>query len=173
MCGTGSTLQSGAIATAKGVASPDIITLTDCVATLHRAGRRKETDQVFKEAVARGIVLRGNQLDSQWETDLSGMSIPVACASCRHVLHQALELDRDKLQDITFITGVGKSQQRRQGNKDDHGPRKSKGNATSLRDYIQELVKKDFDPPLESYIPQRAQGTVVIRKETLVTHKTR
>jgi hypothetical protein len=161
MCGTGSTLPSGAIATAKGSASPDIITVTDCLATLHRAGRRKEIDHVFKEAVARGIVLRGNQLDSQWETDLSGMSIPVASATSRYILTQALELESDNLQDITFITGVGKAQQRRKGDK------------TSLRDYLQELLRQDFEPPLESYIPDRAQGTVVVKKETLIACKKR
>jgi hypothetical protein len=174
MCGTGSTLPSGAIATAKGSASPDIITVTDCLATLHRAGRRKEIDHVFKEAVARGIVLRGNQLDSQWETDLSGMSIPVASATSRYILTQALELESDNLQDITFITGVGKAQQRRKGNKDDHQSKTwSKGSKTSLRDYLQELLRQDFEPPLESYIPHRAQGTVVVKKETLIACKER
>ena len=39
---------------------------------------------------------------------------------------------------------------------------------TSLRDFIQGILKTDFQPGLKSMIPQRAQGTVVIEKKTLL-----
>ena len=106
MCGTRSMSSRVAIATAKDSTTPDIITLTNCVATLFRAGRKDALDQVFKEAVERGIILKGNNLDSQWETDLSGMSVPVASTACRYILKQALNLESEHLQDITFITVV-------------------------------------------------------------------
>eukprot|EP00980_Cylindrotheca_fusiformis_P013676 scaffold3515_cov126-Cylindrotheca_fusiformis.AAC.25 len=167
MCGTGGSTQlpSGAIAAARSSASPDIITVTDCLATLHRAGMQNETDQIFQEAVARGIVLRGNALDSQWETDLSGMSIPVASASCRYIMSQALAPKAlDDMQDITFITGVGKSQQQQQQQQQQKEGVPNK--KATLRDYIQDLLKRDFH--LESFIPPRAQGTVVVKKEDLM-----
>lgn len=171
MCGTRSMSSRVAIATAKDSTTPDIITLTNCVATLFRAGRKDELDQVFKEAVERGIILKGNNLDSQWETDLSGMSVPVASTACRYILKQALNLESEHLQDITFITGVGKHHlnRKRKDSKDIN----KKDPKASLRDCIQDLLKQDFDPPLESYIPQRAQGTVVVKKDSLVQWKSR
>jgi pentatricopeptide repeat protein len=175
MCGTRSFLSTASIATAKGSASPDIITVTDCIATLYRAGRINEVNQVFQEAVDRGIFMRGNNLDSQWETDISGMTLPVASAACRYILKQTLELQPNDFRDITFITGVGKAQEKQRGKeiknkRHSEGKRRSK---TSLRDYIQDLLKREFDPPLESYIPQRAQGTVVVRKASLIEWKNR
>lgn len=169
ICGTRSTVSTTAIATAKDIATPDIITLTDCLATLSRAERLAELDQVFEEAVARGIALRNNRLDLQWETDLSGMSLPVARAAVRYIVHQCCS-EKGTLQDITFITGVGRAQQKR---KDDGAlPTTSLGAdfkdpTTSLREYVQIVLEKDFIPGIESIIPSRAQGTVEITKATL------
>ena len=164
------------MAAAKGFTSPDIITVTNCIATLFRAGKKDEVDLVFEEAVERGIIMGGNKLDSQWETDLSGMSIPVASTACRYILNKALDLDLEELQDITFITGTGKNY--RHGKERDFlnskaslKNRNGKEQKTSLRDCIQDLLKQDFDPSLDSYIPQRAQGTVVVKKASLVQWK--
>ncbi len=66
--------------------SPDIVTLTEVVATLDRAtekANREMVDIVFAEAVQRGIILREDLLDRAWELDLSGMSFRVAQAACR------------------------------------------------------------------------------------------
>ncbi len=171
ICGTRSTFSTTAIATAKDIASPDIITVTDCLATLSRAERLLELDQVFQEATARGIVLRNNGLDLRWETDLSGMSLPVARAAVRYILHQCkMENDTDNLQDMTFITGVGRAQQRRKEDGAKPMPSSSldlKDPTTSLREYVQEVLEKDFEPGLKSVIPQRAQGMVEIPRSTL------
>ena len=87
ICGTKIATPSSAIATAIDVATPDIITVTDCIATLTRANRMAQVDQVFREAVGMKLVLRGN-LDSAHEIDLSGMSFPVARAAIRYILKQ-------------------------------------------------------------------------------------
>lgn len=148
---------SNAIAAAKSSASPDIITLTDCIDTLFRAGRYQNMDKVFAEAVDRGIVLRGNRLDSQWETDLSGMSIPVATGAARYILNQlrsSVNKPTTDLQDMSFITGVGRFHR--------NAP---KAASMSLRDFLQSMLETEFK--MESYIPPRAKGTVVIKKEAL------
>lgn len=175
ICGTRST-STTAIATAKDIASPDIITVSDCIATLSRAGRLAEVDQVFLDALQRGIVLQGNTLDSQWETDLTGMSLPVARATIRYIFNQCREEENlESLQDITFITGIGWSHKNR-GKNSSSKDNASKPNrllekdpSTSLRDYAQGILKKDFDPPLDSVVPQFAQGTVEVSKKSLIS----
>lgn len=189
MCGTGSTTSSttigdnsrrNAMATAQDFASPDIITVTDCLATLSRANRLTQLDQVFREAVRRGIILRSNSLDLDSETDLSGMSLPVARAAIRYILHQACQEVQNQtgspLQDMTFITGVGRAQQRRRedagtttttsGTAGGSGSAK-KDPTTSLREYVQEVLQTDFTPSIESVIPRAAQGTIEIPKANL------
>lgn len=151
---------SNTIATAKSSASPDIITLTDCIATLFRAARYEKMDEVFAEAVNNGIILRGNRLDSHWETDLSGMSIPVASAASRYILHQIRYVELKDLNDVSFITGVGTFQQKERSKSG-----ASKESRMSLRDYLQSMLLEMFE--LESYIPARAKGTVVVKKEAL------
>lgn len=42
-----------------------------------------------------------------------------------------------------------------------------KDRTTSLRDFIKAVLETDFEPPLESIIPERARGTVVIKEEKL------
>jgi hypothetical protein len=173
ICGTRST-STAAIAAAKDIATPDIITVTDCISTLSRAERLTEVDQVFREAVQRGIVLSSNGLDSQFETDLTGMSFPVARATIRYNLKQCLEEDLENLQEITFITGVGWSHKLRGNNRSSKASSSKpsslsdKDPRTTLRDYVQGILQNDFKPPLESVVPQRAQGTVEVSKLSLI-----
>jgi pentatricopeptide repeat protein len=153
-------------------ATPDIITVTDLIATLSdRKGGSDfgKVDGVFANAVNRGIVL-ASYLDSLWEVDLSGMSLPVARAACRFVLkrtRQTLEQGAEVM-DLNFITGVGMGQGRQNNQSDTeissivkHG----KGKATSLRDYIQEVLEVEF--AMKSTVPKMAQGTVQIEKSEL------
>mmetsp|Transcript_18062 Transcript_18062/g.33499 ORF Transcript_18062/g.33499 Transcript_18062/m.33499 type:complete len:384 (+) Transcript_18062:857-2008(+) len=180
--------SSPAISRARGLTSPspDIITVTDCIATLSQAGKDIEMDNVFEEAVKRGIVLRSNSLDLQWEVDLSGMPFAVARAACRYLLKGIKEKDyesADEIQDMIFITGIGKAHQfRRESSPSKFSKSSSSQNvfkkdpSTSLRDFIQRILETDFDPPLKSKIPERAKGTVVVERETLIQwldhHKT-
>lgn len=166
-------MTTRAIATAHHAASPDIITVTDCIATLSRNGMIREMDEVFGQAVERGIVLRSNSLDGQWEVDLSGMPFPVARAACRYLLKQIqLHKSAEDLQDIVFITGVGMAQQRRRENVSTQTDFSAtsvleKNPTTSLRDYVQGILRSDLEPPLESTIPERAKGTVMVGKPAL------
>ena len=158
------------IATARADTSttPDIITVTDAIGAIssHSATKNmQQADRVFAEAVARGIVLRSDTLDSANEVDLSGMSLPVARAACRHTLYRVGSLDEQEIQELTFITGVGVGK----------GARAVSGESvsteeclTSLREYVQEILLTDFNPPLESTVPRLAQGTVVIAREGLL-----
>jgi len=219
ICGTRSsetstTTAATSIASAGHTASPDIITLTDCIATLSRAGYTEKMDEVFREAVEQGIVLGktnqysssssnsnsksnvlgNNDLDRQWEIDLSGLPFPIARAATRYLLQQTIpeaHHGEEDLQDMVFITGIGKAQQRRReessrdatiarttpatkfgnnnnnSNSNNNNVLERKDRTTSLRDFIQGILETDFDPPLESVVPHRAQGTVVIERETL------
>jgi hypothetical protein len=166
--------NSPTASTSRDVTSPDIITVSDCIATLSRAGEVEKMDTIFAEAVKQGVILRGNSLDMQWEVDLSGMALPVARAACRYLLDKIkAESDHDDIQDMVFITGVGKSHQYRQSpegsnNSGTANILETKDPTTSLRDFIQGVLETDFDPPLQSTIPHRAQGTVVIERESLV-----
>ena len=179
ICGTRST-NTTAIATARHTAKPDIITVTDCIATLSRTQHLKELDEVFEEAVKRGIVLGRDSLDSQWETDLSGMSFPVARAACRYIIQRAhtAVLKDCEIDDISLITGFGRAHQderpqqkrtKKDGIRSDSandGSDNANEARTSLRDYTQEVLKTDFQPPIESSVPKMAKGTVVVSKES-------
>jgi pentatricopeptide repeat protein len=156
--------------------SPDIITISECMSTLSEAGRVQQMDQVFEAALYRGIVLRSNALDVQWEVDLSGMAFPVARAACRYLLRNVVAKGSkpNEVQDMTFITGVGKAQQnRKEAYPFDNGfgscdnVLDKKDPTTSLRDFVQGILATDFEPALVSTIPERAKGTVVIEKNIL------
>lgn len=194
ICGKRSLTTSIAstIATARDIASPDIITLTDCIATLSRAGYKYKMDEVFRQAVEReGIVLQSNDsLDSIWEIDLSGMPFPIARAACRYLLRTITDEYQKKsadfaLEDMVFITGVGVNHQKlKQGDKYSlknittthttsdmatNNVLDKKDRTTSLRDFIQGILESDFDSPIKSTVPSRAQGTVVIEKDILTS----
>jgi len=202
ICGKRSLTTSitASIATAKDIASPDIITLTDCIATLSRAGYTRKMDEVFRQAVEReGIVLQSNDsLDSMWEVDLSGLPFPIARAACRYLL-QTVSNEYQKnstdvvLEDMVFITGIGVAHPKvKEETKSSsmhrtttttattHPPFSStiattnnvldrKDRTTSLRDFMQGILEKDFDPPIKSSVPPRAQGTVVIEEKILAS----
>ena len=176
-----------ATATADPKLSPDIITLTDVIATFKRSEgnkNRERMDEVFDEAVELGIILPKDSLDSLWEVDLSGMSIPVAHAACRHIVQRArraVESGKSPCKDLMFITGVGVAQHEQpahkaqaQGSEDsnkkdgDSQPppwQRRRGN-TALREYVRQVLRDDFDPPLYSTLPQFAEGTVYVSATT-------
>lgn len=158
--------------------APDIITVTEVIATLSRSDSddRNKVDQVFQDAVDLGIVMRQDTLDSDWEVDLTGMSLPVARAACRFIFDRIRAAGRNgqSRQEVTLITGVGKGQ--RMGSKDDRLPDFGTGSnqdqrrfitqgSTALREYVLQVLEEDFTPPLHGSVPARGQGTVVIEKE--------
>lgn len=173
ICGT-RTKKTSSIATARNVASPDIITLTDCIATLSRAGYTRKMDEVFSEGVDLGIVLANNDLDQQWEIDLSGLPLPIARAATRYLMRSISDKNgNEDIHDMIFITGIGKAQQKRReeasspASETPNNVLDKKDRTTSLRDFIQGILETDFEPPIVNTVPPRAQGTVVIEKESL------
>ena len=146
--------------------------MTECIATLSRADEMERVDEVFAEAVKRGIVLRGG-LDVKWELDLSGLSFPVARAACRYIVKGARTVDKEKVsnvEELVMITGVGRAHQNRTtASSSDPVPIQNESTSTSLRDYIQEVLDTDFEPSIPSAIPRLAKGTVVVRKEDLLS----
>jgi len=158
------------LATAKAPSSvsPDIITVTDVIGTLSRAEiiDKDKIDRVFQEAVERGIVLRKDSLDSDYEVDLTGMSLPVSRAACRYIFQRILAGVRqgEAAAEVTLITGVGKAQQQQAEDQEKSQVNQDQRQPTALREYILQDLKEDFDPPMRGIIPQRAQGTVVIEK---------
>ena len=119
----------------------------------------ERVDAVFAEAVRRGIILRSDTLDSCSEFDLSGMSLPVARAAVRFILHRiatsASKNDDEETKGLTLITGVGVG-------KGGEGT-----GSTSLREYVREILKRDFEPELPSSVPRFAQGTVEIEPDSI------
>lgn len=162
-----------ASARAGSAVSPDIITVTNVIASLARSDDEvmmKSVDNVFEEAVKRGIILGKDTLDSEYDIDLHGMTFPVARAAVRYVLRQIKNnnCEGKEFKDISFITGVGRTETSRADSSriqlmnDDEEQQ-----VTSLRDYVQEILTTDFDPPMKSTVPKLAQGTVVVDKNTL------
>ena len=149
---------------------PDIITLTDVIATLTRSNgdqNKEKIDAVFREAVERKLILQ-DHLDRFAEVDLSGMSLPVARAACRFVIYGVQrEAQRGKpIERVSFITGVGKAQLPRKGAQPAGPDESAEGGAgLSLREHIQDILRSDFDPPIESVVPTLAQGTVEVSKD--------
>ena len=149
---------------------PDIITVTDVIASLKRSGTKYLTfcDKIFKEAVELNIILKADALDSSWEIDLSGMSFPVAQSAVRYVLtsrieqeHKKGKQDEENIHDLTFITGVGQQYRGQNHDRDGNTP-------LALREYIRDSLRDDYSPPIYSKIPEKAQGTVVIKQEMLM-----
>ena len=161
--------------------SPDIITVTEVIGCLHSSLNKKNIeriDKVFNDAVEREIILSNDSMDTLWEIDLSGMSLPVARAACRFIMKRTLDHVKKtgELDNLVFITGVGKAQRSEQdteeddffSKEDDHGlppvTKKSFG-TTALREYIRQLLRDDFEPPIYSFTPNLAAGVVQIEKE--------
>lgn len=145
--------------------SPDMITVTDAINGLERSkGYRDKSDAVFEEAVQRKLLFKADSLDTVWETDLSGMSFPVAHAAVRYCMRQVLEIANggsgNVVQDLTFITGVGRAKSS-SGMADD-------GNApVALREFVRDCMVNEFTPPIYSLTPKHSAGVVTIKKEVL------
>lgn len=148
--------HSGIPGTASVTPSPDIITVTEVIGALNQSGPENLIDTVFEEAVRRGIIFDADCFDTNWEVDLTKMTLSVARAACRFVLKGAANSYRSNamVEDIVFITGVGRHH-------DNEHP--------SLRDFVRELLLNEFIPPIQSSIPLRASGTVVVTKDDFVT----
>lgn len=180
MCGKRGTNSKSTMTKAPASVAPDIITVTDVIATLSRSGSdKKKVDQVFQDAVDRDIVLRKDTLDSDWEVDLTGMALPVARAACRFVFQRIRSIvqNGESPAEVTLITGVGRAQRMRNkdgGSLDFDGGRiesnqdqrrfRDQG-SIALREYVLQVLEEDFDPPIRGSVPKFAQGTVLIDKK--------
>jgi len=139
--------------------SPDIVTLTEVIATLDAAmGKqsRERVDRVFDEAVSRGLILRKDSLDTSWEVDLSHMSFPVARASCRYIFRRIVSkpqsnVDDDdgderatEVKDLSLITG-----------------------ASRMREYVRGVLRDELKPAVYCIVPPSEQGTLVVKEKML------
>jgi len=173
--------------------SPDIISLTSVIACLERGeGKEKEEqmDAAFATAVERQIILPQDSMDTKWEIDLSGMSLPVARAACRFIIKRLQQdiKEGENYQDLMLITGVGKHHyesdytRKQKDENDDFSGKEEKGGksseqnnsdgrrtpgTTSLREYVQQTLQQDFKPPIYSVIPDNAGGVLQVKKEML------
>mmetsp|Transcript_483 Transcript_483/g.1712 ORF Transcript_483/g.1712 Transcript_483/m.1712 type:complete len:198 (-) Transcript_483:30-623(-) len=127
---------------------PDAITAMEAVATLERAQRRNDADQVYADAVRFGVEMQSKplSLDDDHELDVSGMTLPLARCAVRKAVR-----DLRATKDVVFITGVGARK----------GPAH-----TSLRSHVVEMLATDFTPPILATVPADAPGCVVVDKES-------
>ncbi len=126
-------------------------------------------DDVFTDAVRMQIVFPIESMDTCWEFDLSGMSLPVARAACRYVLRQVRDIVRkgEVCNDLIFITGVGRKHRDinlQIDKQQDFLPSRN----GSLREFIRQVLRNDFDPPLFTTIPERAIGMVQVTSDILM-----
>lgn len=132
--------------------SPDIVTLTEVIATLDKAsGRvnRERVDEVFSEAVTRGLILRKDSLDTSSEVDLSTMSFPVARAACRFIFRRIAEKSYEdgEIRDLSLITGPSR-----------------------MREYVREVLRDELKPPVYCVVPTAEQGTLLVKKQVLTNY---
>jgi 6-pyruvoyl-tetrahydropterin synthase len=134
----------------KDDVSPDIVTLTEVIATLDRATgkvNRQKVDQVFAEAVERGIILKEDSLDEAWEIDLSGMSFPVARAACRFIFKRLVKRVKEEgvnVEDLSLITG-----------------------ASRMREYVREVLRDELSPSVYCVVPKMEQGTLQVKEKMM------
>lgn len=149
MCGKG----NGEYITARDNIKPDVVTVTSVIGCLEKfrdqENYEEEIDSIFRDAVQLQILFPKDTMDTQFEIDLSGMSLPIARAAVRYVICKIVE--EEKTQDLNLITGIGRSHL----------------NDTALREFVQDILRTDFDPPLKSTLMERAKGVVVVTKETI------
>jgi len=131
--------------------SPDTATLTKVIATLDTAigkTNRERVDKVFSEAVARGLILRKDSLDTSWEVDLSRLSFPVARAACRFIFRQIAEKSVEKedgaVKDLSLITGASK-----------------------MREYVREVLRDELKPAVYCIVPKSEQGTLQVKEKVM------
>ena len=135
--------------------SPDIVTLTEVIATLDNASgkvNRERVDEVFIEAVKRGLILRKDSLDTYWEFDLSNMSQPIARAACRYIFNQIAQRhaasneedgeDDDDVKDLSLITG-----------------------ASRMREHVRGILRDELKPSIYCVVPKLEQGTLLVKKK--------
>lgn len=146
---------SGEFGAGIGNIKPDIITVSSVISCLDRGFdgemSKELVDKVFTDAVARQIIFPLDSMDTEWEIDLSGMSLPVARAAVRYIVTQLP--NKETLQDLSLITGVGR-----------HHDQNPKFGSTTLRDYVKQVLQSDFNPPVLCSLAKRAEGTVIIEK---------
>lgn len=123
-------------------------------------------DMVIEDAVERQIILSDDSMDTKWEIDLSGMSLPVARGACRYIMKRLLKTvtPGPEVEDLMLITGVGKQHHQNQ-NQDDEIT--GQGSRTALREHVRQILRQDFEPPLYSTVPSNAAGTVQVNKDVL------
>jgi len=181
------------IASAEGdskMVKPDIITITQVINCLDRFEGLmtvERIDEVFEEAAGRGVILSSNSLDTFWEIDLSGMTLPVARAACRHILNRVRNAVNkgEKCEDLILITGVGRAQYplrtlesiEKKGsfhnqvdyndNTTDSGSITNSLGVSALREFVQRVLIDDFKPPIYSSIPSKTSGMVRVKKDML------
>ena len=134
--------------------SPDIVTLTEVIATLDSAPGKvniQRADEVFLGAVNQGLILRQDSLDTSWEFDLSYMSLPIARAASRYIFGQISERcssetgdndGGDEVNDLSLITGTSR-----------------------MREHIREVLRDELKPAVHCIVPQREQGTLIAKKK--------
>lgn len=144
--------------------SPDIVTLTEVIATLDSAAgkvkgvkaNRERVDEVFAEAVDRGLILRKDSLDTSWEVDLSCMSFPIARAACRYIFRQITDrslasadnYDDDgdgAVKDLNLITGAH----------------------SRMREYVRGVLRDELRPAVYCIVPKMEQGTLLVKKQMM------
>ena len=134
--------------------SPDIVTLTEVIATLDNASgkvNRERVDEVFTEAVNRGLILRKDSLDTYWEFDLSNMSQPIARAACRYIFNQIAQRhptsdttdeEEEDVKDLSLITG-----------------------ASRMREHVRGILRDELKPSIYCVVPKLEQGTLLVKKK--------
>jgi hypothetical protein len=143
--------------------SPDIVTLTEVIATLDSAAgkvkgvkaNRERVDEIFVEAVERGLILRKDSLDTSWEVDLSCMSFPIARAACRYIFRQITERslssaenddeDDNEVKDLNLITGAH----------------------SRMREYVRGVLRDELRPAVYCTVPKMEQGTLLVKKQMM------
>jgi len=151
------------------ICSPDRNTLATVIAGLDRKtgkGNNKKIDKVFSDAVEREIMLPTDSMDTDYEIDLSGMTLPIAKAACRFILRQLILKisEGETCHDLSFITGVSWNN-KVDSSESSHSPKQT--GSMALREHIRAVLRDDFEPPLYSCIPKMAAGTVQVKKEVL------
>jgi len=172
---------------------PDIISLTSVIASLERGkgkDQEEKMDEVFASAVDKQIILPEDSMDTKWEIDLSGMSLPVARAACRFIIKRLQQEVKggENCEDLMLITGVGRHHHeadyfKKKGDneflEDDiegdqvRNSREEKSfsertpGTTALREYVRQVLREDFEIPIYSVIPKNADGMVQVSKETV------
>mmetsp|Transcript_2297 Transcript_2297/g.5387 ORF Transcript_2297/g.5387 Transcript_2297/m.5387 type:complete len:699 (-) Transcript_2297:37-2133(-) len=131
--------------------SPDVVTLTEVLYTLDQArgkANRERAESVFKDAVSLGLVLRCDSLDTSSEFDLSRMSPSVARFAVLHIMKNIVKtVGRDSSShpsDLSFIAGT-----------------------TRMREHIRTVLRDEVSQSLYCTVPEREQGSLVVKQKVL------